>query len=180
MRRFALTVMTSVSDTAARWDAQAEVVRFGATLRDVALKRVIELAPRPEERARCLAMLAELLPRRIGAAQMTLGSLTRDDALDLREFVGAARDVADASIRSALSVEEICDTVGDALDSLHSFLLTHGLVPADYLKTLLLAEMREELHRPTGEEEAWEEVAGRADETSATSAANPRDLALAA
>jgi hypothetical protein len=169
--------MVRVSDSAARWEAQSEIASFGSALRGASSKRASEIGSTAstQEQARWSAVLSGLLPRRIGAAQMAFVARNRDDAADLRDFVGITREVALASIASAEDIDEVCEALGDALDSLHSFLVTHGLVPTSYvddappsLKT-----------RTPATEEAWDRLA-HADVDQFDGAASQNDLALAA
>src|SRR4051812_3091998 len=121
MRRMMRALATRVSNTAARWEAQVVITSFGRVLQGRASRRLLELRLSDADQTTCTEGLVELLPRRIGAAQLALVPVDHADAGDLRDFVEITADVATEAIVNAETGQDVLDAIGDALDSLHSF-----------------------------------------------------------
>jgi hypothetical protein len=169
-----------LSDAAGRWASQSAISGFGRDLRDAATRRALELElVSGGEPDACLATIGELLPRRIGAAQIALIPLDHADVTDLREFIDVATDLARAAITSAETAEALVDAVGDSLDSLHSFLTAHELVPRNYLNDLAGPSSTARSSR-SPEDEGWERLAQEARREDPVRGAAENNLALAA
>lgn len=172
-------MLTRVSDSVARWEAQSEITTFGRALQRAAGHHAAYLGASGTDQMKCARTIAELLPRRIGAAQIALVPLTRDDSADLCEFVVAAREIALASIKRASTTDEIFEHVGDALDSLHAFLLTNEFVPEDYLEDAHIV-FRVDAADADETSTSWERPVETRREPADSPAAADHDLALAA
>jgi hypothetical protein len=168
--------VTRVSDSVSRWEAQALITAFARAISAAAAERETALLLSRAERAACSRLTGDLLPRRVGAAQLSLVALDHDDTADLREFVVVAAEVAVSRIRTAADADELADAVGDALDSLHSFLLTHQLVADGYLDDVASHNLVESA---ADDAEDWDDAI-QTRERAGVASSSENNLALAA
>jgi hypothetical protein len=139
--------------------AQSEIDDFGRAL--FVLARDREQNIRWEGEDLLSFAIDALLPSRVGTTSLHLRAVNADEAQALAEFLQASRALSSETIAEAGSAEDLGEALISALDDLHAYVLTHGLVDDGYLRSeVALAEHDLEKTRPTSRasRDQWPEV----------------------